>query len=386
VESPIEGKEGGYVMELSRFLLSTRRHFLVPVTLLAVGLFGSFLYLYATPQFEAESTVAVLDPLVAHPAYGAAQITFDEVVKSERLHERVANRIQKSPDYVSNRLSVALVPALSPLDPSPLFAVRGKAESQKDALRLTNVAVEESIALYTELNAPNLDAIQGAVSSEEVGAQKDLDQARAAITKFENDNNAPDYPLLLARESAVVSVLEGSQDSYLINKSIIDYAANYSIQAYVEQILLDKAHSTFSDILAKHEAELTRLQKLENRYSQLSYDVESAQTRLTQVKLAEQSQVIGQLIPQESQVKILDKAKATSTLITKLLVYAVGGFLGLLLGLGVVYGVALIEKPPVTPASLAGIFGAPILVRIPRAPEPVRATNGNGSNGNGHHS
>lgn len=372
-------------MELSRFLLSTRRHFLVPITLLAVGLFGSFLYLYATPQFEAESTVAVLDPLVAHPAYGAAQLTFDEVVKSERLHERVANRIQKSPDYVSNRLSVALVPALSPLDPSPLFAVRGKAESQKDALRLTNVAVEESIALYTELNAPNLDAIQGAVSSEEVGAQKDLDQARSAITKFEDDNNAPDYPLLLARESAVVSVLEGSQDSYLINKSIIDYAANYSIQAYVEQVLLDKAHSTFSDILAKHEAELNRLQKLENRYSQLSYDVESAQTRLTQVKLAEQSQVIGQLIPQESQVKILDKAKATSTLIAKLLVYAVGGFLGLLLGLGVVYGVALIEKPPVTPASLAGIFGAPILVRIPRAPEPVRATNGNGSNGNGHH-
>jgi hypothetical protein len=366
-------------MELGRFLSAVRRHFLVPVTMLAVGLFGSFLYQFGTPQYQAESTVAVLDPLTAHPGYGAAQVTFDLVVKSERLDERVANRIGKSPGYVSNRLTVALVPALSPLDPSPLYAVRGKAESQKSALTLTNVAVEESIALYNELNAPDLNAIQSAVSSAEVGAQKDVDNARAAIQKFEDDNNAPDYPLLLARESTIVAALEGSEDGYQINQSVLTYAANFSFQAYEQELLLNQAHGTFSAILARHESTLTQLQQLENQYSQLAFELESAQSRLTSLKISEQSQVLGQLYPQQSQIKVLDVAKPSSTLLVTLLVYGVGGFIGLLLGLAIVYGLALLVRPPVTADSLADIFGAPILVRIPHKREPARA-NGPGSN------
>ena len=119
-----------------------------------------------------------------------------ELIKSQRLAERVGPRVGLNPDVVTGRLSVSVLPTLSTVNVSPLYAIRGKDRSAAKAIQLTDIAVDEARKLYTELN-----------SNEFQSADAQLKTARDALTAFQVANHLPDLASLLQQEGVVIDGL-----------------------------------------------------------------------------------------------------------------------------------------------------------------------------------
>ena len=355
-------------MDLKLYLANVRRFWPVPLVLLLIGVGGAYGYLRWEPSSEAEATVAVLDPLAAHPGgYTAAQVTMDAVVKSQELANRVAPYVHETPADIHSRLSVALLPALNPLNPSPLYAVRGKDKTPAKAIALTTAAVTEAIRLYQELNRPDPDTVRAAVSSEKATAEVDLTTARAALDTWEQDNTAVDYPILLAQQNQAVLTARMKLHDLVLARAALQ--ANYGIywQTTLDLRGTNAAIKQQQAEIDSEEAELNRLRGLEVKYNELSQAVEMAQTRLGQVSLAEEQMVVGQLVPTQSGVKVLDSAHPVSHLITDLLIYASAVVVALSIAALSIYGLAWYRGLPVTAEAVAAALKAPVLVRFEQA-------------------
>ena len=119
--------------------------------------------------------------------------------------------------------------------------------------------------------------------------------------------------------------------------------------------------------LSTEQAELSRLEALEQQYDGLIFQVIEAQNRVSQLSQMEQAMVAGQLVPADSQVKVLDEAVPQNQSLARALEYRVAGVTGVLVGLAAVYGVALLRRPPQTSEDVREAFGAPVLLRLPRS-------------------
>src|SRR2546421_4516531 len=312
-------------MEIRQFLVTLRRHWFIPLLILLGALAGTYGYNRVTNGETAQATVAVLDPLVARQgAYGEAQITLDAIIKSHRLAERVGPRVGMNPDLVTGRLSVAVLPTLSTVNVSPLYAVRGKDRSAAQAIRLTNVAVDEARKLYTELN-----------SNEFQSADAQFKTARDALSAFQVANPLPDLASLLQQEGQLASVGQAQRLA---------------------------SGGRGSRVSAATSAELDRLSSLVTQYSDLSFAVQVAQQRVLVLNQGRTGQVVSDLL-----MKVLDRARIKSQFTTILLNYGVALLLALLVGATIIYLLAVFHKSPETAADVSRALKAPVLVRIPRA-------------------
>lgn len=263
-------------MEQRHFFRTLRHFWLIPVLLLVASVAGVYVYNSALLEEEAQSTVGVLDPFVARPGYGQAQIGFDAVVRSRKLTERVAERIGRTPEWVGGHVSVAIVPALSGFSVSPLYAVRGKAPDQETARRLADIATAEARQLFIELNDPDPAAIREAFASVDAEHMAALQKTRAALDSFVALHDARDLPARIGKTRDAVSSLTVSVYQARAEQSASSVTDNSSAARITQRRI-----ESLDESLTTQRRELDRLLSLEARYSELSYDVQIAQVRVT---------------------------------------------------------------------------------------------------------
>jgi hypothetical protein len=260
-----------------------------------------------------------------------------------------------------------LIPSLSPQDPSPLYAIRGKDKTQAKAIALTSVATSEAKKMYVELNRPDSEQVRVALSPENAAVAADLSKARADLDQWERDNAVLDFPVLLAGQNQLVLSARMKLHEFEVVQSGI--AANYGryYQTTLDYRAMVAAKNEQRSVLNQEQAELDRLRGLEVRYTELAHAVELAQNRLTQLSAAQEGMIVGQLVPTQSSVKVLDQAHPVSQLITELLIYGSAVILGLALAALGIYALASYAGQPVSAEAIAAAFDAPVLVRFARA-------------------
>jgi hypothetical protein len=352
-------------MEPKRYLRSLKAYAYIPAALVLLGLVGVFLYHTIYGGQQAQATVAVLDPLTSRPSgYQQAQVTMDTVVKTRGLDERVATRINQTPDWVAGHLSVSVVSTLSSLNVSPLYAIRGTAPTKAQAIQLTNAAVEEARSLYIELNTPNPADVALALAPQIKDAQARTDAARAELNAFERRYNAIDLPIKISKQRDLVSSL---QLSYF--QAQADTAAS-SVVGYTTYAAAKQRQNNLAAQLNAQNAVLTKLVALEDQYGQLALGLSVANGDLISLQQLQQGQINGQALPLSADVKLVDGAQIQSQLLWYLLTYTVGLILALLLGASAIYAIALMTKERQTAEAVSSAFGAPILARLPQAAAP----------------
>jgi hypothetical protein len=353
-------------MDPKRYLRSLKAYAYIPAALVLLGLVGVFLYHTIYGGQQAQATVAVLDPLTSRPSgYQQAQVTMDTVVKTRALDERVAARINQSPDWVAGHLSVSVVSTLSSLNVSPLYAIRGTAPTKAQAIQLTNVAVEEARSLYIELNTPNPADVALALAPQIADAQARTDTARAALNAFEAKYNAIDLPIKISKQRDLVSNL---QLAYY--QAQADMAAS-SVVGYTTYAAAKQRADNLGAQMNAQNAVLSKLVALEDQYGQLALALQIAAGDLVSLQQLQQGQISGQALPLSADVKVVDGAQIQSQLLWYLLTYTVGLILALLLGASAIYVIALMTKERQTAEAVSSAFGAPILARLPQAAAPA---------------
>ncbi len=349
-------------MELAAFLRVYRRLWFIPAVLLVVSLLGSYVYIRQFSSYEAMATVAVLDPLTARPGgYAQAQVTFDSVIKSQELANRVANRLGRDLGSVSGHLSTTIVPSLEAYNLSPVYAVFGTAKNSDDAIALTNAAAEEGRKLFLELNAPDPQAIHDALAAQEKQAQDQLNLAIAAYQQFMSTNDASDLEARIAKQRDIV---------YSLHLAVVvaradqrgAYAAGLVQQGIQDQYRANELEAA----LGPEQAKLDKLVSLEIPYGVVAANLTTAQNLVNQLQQYELSTVTGEQLPFTSQIKIIDRAQLQSRILTQALTIAIAALLGLFVGAAATYLLALVAKVAQGADEIASAFGAPVLARVPR--------------------
>lgn len=350
-------------MEPNHYVRVLIAYFYIPVALVVAGLGGVYTYHHYFGGQEAQATVAVLDPLTSRPAgYQQAQVTFDTVMKTRELDQRVGADVSRPPDWVAGHLTVSVVTTLAGLNVSPLYAVRGTAPTQADALQLTNAAVQEGRKLYIELNTPDPADIAAALAPQIKSAQQETDAARAALDEFELKNDAVDLPTRIAKERDLISTL---QIAYF--QAEADVAAYTATGSSVSYAAAKRRADSLGARLNTENAALANLVSLEDQYSQLTLSLSLAQGNLVSLQQLQEGEINGQQVPLTGDIKVVDGAQIQSQLLWYLLTYSVGIILGLLIAASVIYVIAMARKEPQTAESVSTAFGAPILARVPKA-------------------
>ena len=348
-------------MDLGVYLRTLRRKWVVPAALLAASVLGVFLYQQVFGLKESVAQVAVLDPLTSRPgAYSQAQITFDSIINSQELATRVGLRLNRDPGSVRGHLSVSISPSLQTYNASPVYAVYATDKTQAGATALANAAVEEGRSLYIELNTPDPQAIKQALAEQQRQAQDDLDSAVAAFAAFLRSNDAIDLePRIGKLRDTVTSLRLAAIQARAEEKA--QYAAGNStlgVAAHQRAVSLDAA-------AANQQASLNKLLALEIPYGTLAANLQTAQTRVNQLRDYELGTLTGEQLPLAAQIKIVDLARPNSHQLVTLLTYAIGIFIGALAGATAIYLLALLSREPETAEEIAHAFGAPVLGRVP---------------------
>lgn len=353
-------------MELRTFVQTLVRRWIVPTVLLAAALTGTFLYHHYNDLQSAQATVAVLDPNVARPAgEGTAQITFDAVITSHRLAERVSARTGLPASVIKNRLTVktmTLAATIGGLTISPVYKVTGKGKTQSDAVMLTDIAVEEGRLLYLDLNTPDtatfqlyIDAALRSAEAKELSAATDLENFSAA-------HNATDLQSQIAAARQIVDTLRLE----VINAQS-DLAAQQATGLYSNIAAAQRRLNSLSASLSNEETKLNQLTPLEAEYNRYLLKASIAQAEVGAVAGAAAQTALAQRPAFPAEVKVLDSAQPESQFLFVLLEFGAGAVIGLLVGATAIYVIALLERPVETAEQVGEAVGAPILVRIPRA-------------------
>jgi capsular polysaccharide biosynthesis protein len=270
-------------MDLFTFVRALVRRWYITAILLVVALCGATIYRSKTDSYTAGATVAVLDPLISRPGlYLQAELSFDNIVTSHQLAERVAGRLHDgtTPDAVSSATSIETVKSLS-LSTSPLYIVKVKDRNKARAILLANTVVEESKALFTELNQTNPDDVTQSYASQTQKLQDNVNTARDRWISFEQDNDAFDLPDRLKDQETLVAQLRSVQSDLKQGPAVI--AALGLPQSSIPAWSRSSGPPT-STALDEARAKLSRLTALEPEYSRLTSDLQLAQD---QVKLLE---------------------------------------------------------------------------------------------------
>ncbi|HEY1421108.1 MAG TPA: hypothetical protein VGG90_10410 [Candidatus Dormibacteraeota bacterium] len=314
-------------MQLAHYLHGLRRFWPVVAAGAVIGLIFAYGFLKLTMLDQASADVAILDPMSGRSTnYNEAQVTFDSIIKSETLAEKVSLVVNEDPATVRNDLSVTVATNLNPNNPSPLYVVHGRDHGVSRAILLVNTAIGEGRKLYVSLNAANTAAYQATIDVEAKAASDNLTAAQAALDDFASSNNAVDLPGRLATMTA----------------------------------LADAGSSSAA-------TERDRLEKLQSQYAGLAFAVQAAQARAQTVATEGESLKMAELLPTSAETKVLDPAAEEGQALYVALVYALGLVTGAAVGLAVVYGLMFTGRRPATPAEVAAALGAPVLVRIPKA-------------------
>lgn len=412
-------------MLISDYAKGLKRFWYVVVACTLIGLLAGWVYNHFTYLDEASAYVAVVSPLAARTASGAteAQVSFGSIIQSYALATRVGARMGESPDTVYQNLSVTTATSLtssSTAAAEPLLVVSGRDHGLDRAIRLTNIAVEEGRKLYISVNGADGGDLKAGMAAESAAAQAQLSTAQAALDKFGSDNNAVDLPDRINAQRSKVDSLALAVDSaagdqkgdanspapsssttttqstpggtsttdttstttatsttnsstttstattttpYSSSTTTSSGTSNATAIAYARD---SARYATLSSLLGTEQAELDRLTGLLPQYTALDFQVQAAQTQVTDFNAQQTSLLVTQLLPAEAQVKVLDPGRDQSQLLFLLLIYSLGLISGAILGLSAVYLLVLSRPRLASAEEVVDVFSAPVLVRLPR--------------------
>lgn len=346
-------------MEFAAFLDTLRRRWFIPFALTVLAIVGVYTYHLQMDEYTAQVTVAVLDPQLARPGVRPeARVSFDSIMKSRTLVDRVASRLNRRAELIAGHLSVANASISVVL--SPLFAVRATDRSLARAMLTATVAAEEARNLYKEVNFGSTDDLK-ALTAESQRFSLDLKQARSDLDKFTQANDAGDLPTRIAGKLEAVRTLE-----LQIHEAEAGLAV--ALQAGGPYVRLSQAQlSSLRHSLGSEQGQLKRLEDLRAQFDDLSFKLQLATAHATQADESLQAIILAQDLPLDSVVKTLDAAAPQSNALGALLTYVLAFFFGALTGLSAIYVLAKRRNRQDTAETVASTFGARVLIRLPRA-------------------
>jgi capsular polysaccharide biosynthesis protein len=345
-------------MTLSAFSAALRKVWLPALIVLAAAIAGSFVYVQKRVPPSAKASVAVRDPLTINPVQNPdAAVSFDSVVKSDRLADLVGKQLNLPASAIRSALSVEVVLPSSGINISPLYVIHAQDADLQRAKDIVNAAVTQSTKLYTELNSAD---VQEATAT----LQPQLDAANAALT---NAQKAYDDHLAAggSDHTAQINALNTTISS--LTAEVAQAKADAASAARLDPRTAAVASGRVDDLndqLATTVTQLTDLQKQQATFQSLSDALSQARTTVSNLNALKQ-QVVNQA-PLTDQVKVLDNAASESKTVMKILVYALGIIVGLLLAFTVIYLEAVRQRGRFTTEEVLDVLGVPALGRIPR--------------------
>jgi capsular polysaccharide biosynthesis protein len=223
---------------------------------------GAFLYNYVSATHTAEGKLAV--PLKSFTDY-------DNIVNGRALAERVAAKLGdgSTPEEIDNQLAGNFSAGTRLL---PLYAVSATDEDPARAALIANTAMDESMGLFRESQAAQLDYVRTSFRAERDKAEEEALAAHTEFDRFLAENNAYALPTRLAQQAQLVSELR--------------------LQAGLEDSFLPPSSSEPGDLGAA-QAELERLLALEPEYNRLQLQARLAQSEISSLEAEVRSLELG---------------------------------------------------------------------------------------------
>lgn len=255
-------------MSLDRYLHALGRYWYVIAVLIAAGALGMVAYVNSSGNTSATASVAVFEPsLVKVAASDQAQVTFDTVLQSRAVAERVIQdqHLSMTPEGLQGRISVKLAKQLVPNIVSPLYEVQVKDPDPKRAVALANDVIAQAKEIFLGLNTVDINEVDAAYAPEEQHLQSQLDAAQSALTTFETKNKAWQLSSQIDAQQSLVNNLR---------------QASLSNPGHSSDSTTPGGNLTTA--LTQEQAELDRLRGLDDQYSRLSLNVALATAAVNQ--------------------------------------------------------------------------------------------------------
>lgn len=258
-------------MELDRLLLALMRRSYLVIAFAGVGLLGAWVYSQLIGPVTASTTVAVLEPAAARTVSpgqaaataGQAELTFNSVIQSRILAERVIDKLglNITPDALQGKISIKIATSQVPNLTSPLYTIRVTDRDSARAVELADAVVAEGKQVFAELNTPDRTQADAALDQDERQLREQVNTERAKLqtqlTQAETElvrlrNLLPEYSRLsfdVTLQGSNVSQLAGRENE-LIETSLGGTPADIA-----------KASADVADAQAKLDADRAALEK-----------------------------------------------------------------------------------------------------------------------------
>jgi capsular polysaccharide biosynthesis protein len=272
-------------MNLDDYIRVALKRWYVPALLLLLAVSGAYLYNYISATRTAEGEVAV--PLAQFTA-------FDNVVNGQALPQRVAERLDDgtTAEQIDGMMAGGFSSGTRIL---PLYKIGATDADAKRATLVAQISLEESLKLFRETQAAQLDYITTSYEDERNKAEEEALAARDQFDRYMSDNNAFALPTRIAQQANLVSELR--LQNGLSGDSV-------------------PADGTTAAGLAAAQDELDRLQGLLPEYNRLQLEVTLAEGDISSLEAQIDSLSLGGPGYDEAKAAVqeeLDAATATLT-------------------------------------------------------------------------
>ena len=288
---------------------------------------------------EAAARAAFSLFVIENNAYALPLRTNQQIVLISQLRSSIYTSSDANDQPASE--SAALSSARSELD--RLTSLGGEFDRLAFEAGLAEAAVRQLESQVSQLAVSGSPEALAAAESELGDARARQATAQGAFEGFKQQHAVSDLPAAIQSQLVRVNDL-----------AVADASSSERIGAR-------------QDALSLEEAELQRLVSLEQEYTQLDSQLEQAEALRQGLDAQILSVVIGQTLPTESRVTLLESAVAVSGAWWTMITYALAIMLAIFLSLSLVYLFAYFERLAPSSEELQRAFGAPILMRIPKA-------------------
>jgi capsular polysaccharide biosynthesis protein len=249
-------------MSLQRYLRALARYWYIPAAFVLAGALGTWIYLKFNLGQKAVVTVAVLEPSITNNLNGGqAQVNFGSIAESRAVAERVVRelRLDMEPEALQANINVELARTLIPSVASPLYTVQIENPDGKLALRIAQAVVGQSRAVFQQLNAPDLGALEVMLAPQETELREQLTLAHGDLRDFEETSRAWLLPLQIEHQMHLIQALRESSGLALAT---------------------DEVEQELETTLSQAQTELDALYTLLPEYERLSLDATVAIDRM----------------------------------------------------------------------------------------------------------
>ncbi len=278
-------------MSLDSYLQGLLRRWILVILLTAIGLLSAFAYFRISGKETARLTVAAIEPALTRATKGGvqAQITFDSVIQSQALAQRVINRLGLtgiSAYDLSQNITAKLAPTLIPNVVTPLYVIEVKHKDPELAILIANTAAEEAQQMFLELNALDANEYRQIYESQLAEARAEVDRTMAAFEAFRRANGIYSLNEQISQQASILRQLVNQQQRELAAQRM-NIAQEQARQANLEEIQRrrEQAMQTLQELGVK-----------EADYNLLFFELTLAEKLLNQVTAVETQLNLGETL------------------------------------------------------------------------------------------